>query len=128
MTEEFDWKDYLDRFMNAYNSLPELPNILPSIAPLLFQYEIEDQPDMNFWQSFEAEKVNWGLGKPDQEGIPITIHRTSSEMIRKVLSGEKDAMQATMEGSYKVDGDMNKLIACTPLLPLNGKAHNEIQK
>ena len=48
--------------------------------------------------------------------------------IKKVNSGESNPIEATMAGRYLVEGDMAKLMACTPLAPLNGKVHALISK
>ena len=54
---------------------------------------------------------------------------TNFEVIKKVNSGETNPIEATMAGTYDVDGDPTKLMACAPLLPLNAKAHEKaIQK
>lgn len=46
--------------------------------------------------------------------------------MKKVNSGETNPIEETMAGKYIVEGDMTKLIACTPLAPLNGKVHDII--
>ena len=123
MTTKAEWKDYLTRYVKAYNSLPELPPIIKSIAPLLFQYQITDKPELSYWFFIEKDKISWGLGQKSGSGIPTVIHKTDIETMKKVNSGETDPIQATMTGSYNIDGDVTKLMACAPLLPLSAKAH-----
>lgn len=120
---ETKWEQYLTSFMTAFNALPELKTHLKSIAPLFFQYIITDKPEMSYWQLFTENEVRWGMGLGEKPDIPTIIHKTDFETIKKVNSGESNPIQATMEGTYVVEGDMAKLIACTPILPLNAKAH-----
>ncbi len=129
MSEREKWEAYLDRFVKAFNALPEVPPLLKNIAPLLFQYEITDRPEMSFWELIEEDKMNWGMGKyQGARVVPTIFHKTDFETIKKVNSGEIDPIQATMSGKYTVEGDVGKLMACAPLLPLNPKAHAASQK
>jgi len=124
-----EWESYLTDFMNAYNELPDLAQLLQPIAPLIFQYIITDMPEMNYWQLIEKDKMRWGMGEYSGPEAPKIIHKTDFETIQKVNSGESDPIQATMSGTYVVEGDVSKLMACAPLLPLNAKAHAKaIQK
>jgi len=123
-----EWEAYLKSFMNAYNELPELKPLLKPMSPLIFQYVITDSPEMNFWQSLDAEKMNWGMGQYSGPNAPKIIHKTDFETIKKVNSGETDPIQATMARKYFIEGDLTKLMACAPLLPLNAKAHSIVMK
>ena len=118
-----EWEAYLTRFMKAYNELPDLKPLLEPIAPLIFQYNISDKPEMNYWQFVEKDKMDWGMGEYSGPDAPKIIHKTDFATIQKVNSGESDPIQATMAGTYTVEGDVTKLMACAPLLPLNAKAH-----
>lgn len=128
MSEKTQWKNYLTKFMKAYNSIPELSSLLPSVEPLIFQYDITDHPEMNFWLLFGKDKVTWDMGQNQQKEIPKLVHHADLATVKLVLAGEKDPISATAEGIYMVDGALDKLMACTPLLPLLGKAHNISQK
>lgn len=125
METKEEWEDYLTRYMKAYNDLPDLESLLSPIAPLVFQYIITDKPEMNYWQLVKKDKMDWGMGSYSGPEVPKIIHKTDFETIKKVNSGESDPIQATMSGSYVVEGDVTKLMACAPLLPLNAKAHKE---
>lgn len=122
-----EWENYLKDFISAYNNLSELSPILGTVAPLLFQFRISDNPEMNFWFSFETERVIQGMGENSESSIPKLYHIADFDTMRNVLSGTIDPISATSEGKYKIIGDMNILTACTPLLPLNEKAHNLIK-
>ena len=128
MNTKEEWETYLSRFMDAYNDLPDLKPILEPIAPLVFQYIITDNPEMNYWQYVESDRMQWGMGEYSGPEAPKIIHKTDFETMKKVNSGESDPIQATMEGTYVVEGDVTKLMACAPLLPLNAKAHAEAVK
>ncbi len=123
-----EWENYLSQFFKIYNELPELSPLLKPVAPLLFQYKISDKPEMDYWQIMEEDKVIWGMGEYTGDGIPKVIHKTDFNTIKKVNSGESNPIEATMTGKYFVEGDMAKLMACTPLAPLNGKTHALISK
>ncbi len=123
METKEEWESYLTRFVKAYNELPDIGSLLEPVAPLLFQYLITDRPEMNYWQLMEKEKMIWGMGEYSGPDAPKIIHKTDFATIKKVNSGETDPIQATMGGTYVVDGDPTLLMACAPLLPLNGKAH-----
>lgn len=123
-----EWERYLNDFTSAYNNLSELPPILKNVAPIIFQFRISDNSKMNFWFSYENERVSMGMGENKEKSIPRLVHITDFSTVQAVLSGKIDAIAATCEGKYKLIGDMNKLTACTPLLPLNGKAHKLIKK
>ena len=66
-----------------------------------------------------------GENTEDKDFIKL-IHKADFEVVRKVFSGEQNPVQATMAGLYIVDGDMAKLMACAPLLPLQVKAHEKV--
>ena len=66
-----------------------------------------------------------GENTEDKDFIKL-IHKANFEVVRKVFSGEQNPVQATMAGLYIVDGDMAKLMACSPLLPLQVKAHVKV--
>ena len=121
-----EWNDYLDKFFKAYNELPELLPLLKPIAPLLFQYRITDKHEMDYWQLMEEDKVSWGAGEYSGHTNSTIIHKTDFETMKKINSGETNPIEETMAGRYIVEGDMTKLIACTPLAPLNGKVHDII--
>jgi len=124
-----EWESYLTNFMNAYNELPDLAPLLQPVSPLLFQYIITDRPEMNYWQFIEKDKMRWGMGEYSGAEAPKILHKTDFQTIKKVNSGESDPIQASMAGTYVVEGDVSKLMACAPLLPLNAKAHAKaIQK
>ena len=128
MDTKEEWEAYLTRFMDAYNKLPDLETLLEPVGPLVFQYVINDKPEMNYWQFINKDKMDWGMGDYTGPEAPTIIHKTDFATIQKVNSGESDPIQATMAGTYVVEGDVTKLMACAPLLPLNGKAHAEAIK
>jgi putative sterol carrier protein len=78
---------------------------------------------MDYWQLMEATRMSWGLGEYSGSPAPKVIHKTDFETIKRVNAGETDPIQATMSGKYVVEGDVSKLMACAPLIPLNPKAH-----
>ena len=123
MNTKKEWEAYLTKFMKAFNEQPDLKALLKPVAPLVFQYVISDRPEMNFWQTFEEDKVKLGIGKYSGPIVTKTIHKTNFETVKQVLSGESDPVQATIAGTYTIEGDLTKLIACSALLPLNGNAH-----
>ncbi|TXT60979.1 MAG: hypothetical protein BAJALOKI1v1_1200008 [Promethearchaeota archaeon] len=127
MDTKEEWEAYLDKFMKAYNELPDLKPLIEPVAPLAFQYHITDRPEMNYYQLIEKDGMSWGMGEYSGEA-PILIHETSFETMKKVNSGESNPIQETMAGNYNVDGDPTKLMACAPLLPLNAKAHENAMK
>lgn len=123
-TNRADWEAYLERLTKALNDLPELTPILNDIAPVIFQYHISDRPEFNYWHVFEKDKVRWGMGENTEENITKLIHKTDFDMLNKVNAGEVNPIQATMDGTYAVDGDPMKLVACSPLVPVTVKAHD----
>jgi len=124
LTKE-EWEAYLTRFMDAYNELPDLAPMLEPVSPLIFQYLITDKPEMNYWQFIDKDKMRWGMGEYSGSDAPKILHKTDFATIKKVNSGESDPIQETMAGTYIVEGDVSKLMACAPLLPLNAKAHKK---
>lgn len=125
METKEEWEAYLTRFMDAYNKLPDLAPLLEPIAPLVFQYLITDKPEMSYWQFIDKDKMSWGMGEYSGPDTPTIFHKTDFVTVKKVNSGESDPIQATMAGTYVVEGDVTKLMACAPLLPLNAKAHEK---
>jgi collagenase-like PrtC family protease/putative sterol carrier protein len=121
-----EWEQYLERYMKAYNELPELSELLEPVAPIVFQFEITDKPEMDYWQFFTSEGVKWGMEGFSDGDVPKIIHKTDFETIKKVNSGEIDAIQVSMTDKYEISGDMGKLMKCAPLLPLNEKVHSKI--
>ena len=125
METKEEWEAYLTRFMEAYNKLPDLAPLLEPIAPLVFQYQISDKPEMNYWQFIDKDKMLWGMGEYSGADAPKIIHKTDFATIKKVNSGESDPIKETMAGTYVVEGDVTKLMACAAILPLNAKAHEK---
>ncbi|HUY01249.1 MAG TPA: SCP2 sterol-binding domain-containing protein [Candidatus Deferrimicrobium sp.] len=123
MTEQQEWKAYLERYIKAYNALPEVPPLLKTIAPLVFNYQITDRPEMSYWFLIKEDKISWGIGDYQGPSIPTVVHKTDFETMKQVNSGESDPIQATMSGTYVIEGDVAKLMACAPLIPLSAKAH-----
>ena len=121
------WTEYIERLTKEFNDLPEVPPILASIEPTVFQYSINDHPELNFWHAFDKNGIRGGMGEntEDKDFIKL-IHNADFEVVRKVFSGEQNPIQATMDRIYIVDGDMAKLMACAPLLPLQVKAHEKV--
>jgi MoaA/NifB/PqqE/SkfB family radical SAM enzyme len=117
------WEAYLERLTKALNDIPDLSPVLNNIAPVMFQYEISDRPEYNYWHIFEKDKVRLGLGKNTGDNFLRLIHKTDFDTLNKVNAGEINPVQATMDGTYAVDGEMSKLMACAPLIPLTIKAH-----
>jgi len=126
MDTKEEWESYLTKYMKAFNELPDLPPLLDPIAPLIFQFVITDRQEMNYWQFVEKSKINWGMGEYSGPNAPKIFHKTDFDTLKKTLSGESDPIQETMAGTYVVEGDMSKLMACAPLLPLNAKAHEKV--
>ncbi len=125
MNTKEEWEAYLTRFMKAYNELPDLKSMLEPVAPLVFQYKISDRPEMDYWQKIEKDSMKWGMGEYSGPEVPKILHKTNFETIKKVNSGESNPIEATMAGTYVIEGDVTKLMACAPLLPLNAKAHEK---
>jgi putative sterol carrier protein len=111
--------------MKAYNEFPDLKMLIKPLAPLLFQYIVSDNSEMNYWQLLDEDKVCWGMGQYSGKDVPKVINKTNFETIKKINSGESDPIQATMAGIYTVEGDIAKLMACAPLIPFNAKAHQK---
>jgi hypothetical protein len=68
MTEQQEWKAYLERYIKAYNALPEVPPLLKTIDPLLFNYQITDRPEMSYWEA-NPKWMALGLGLNNPEGF-----------------------------------------------------------
>ncbi|MFX1446400.1 MAG: U32 family peptidase, partial [Promethearchaeota archaeon] len=128
MDTKKEWEEYLTKYMEAFNDLPDLEPLLDSLTPLIFQFFVTDREEMNYWQFVEKDKLNWGMGEYSGPDAPKISHKTDFNTLKKTLSGETDPIQATMAGTYVVEGDMSKLMACAPLLPLNAKAHAKINQ
>ena len=121
------WTEYIEKLTNEFNDLPEVPPILASIEPTVFQYSLKDHPKLNFWHAFDKNGIRGGIGENTEDKAFIKlIHKADFEVIRKVFSGEQDPIKATMEGIYVVEGDMTKLMACAPLLSLQVVAHEKV--
>lgn len=128
MNTKKEWEAYLTSFMKAFNAMPELKPILPTLAPLVYQYVITDRPEMNYWQSLDKTHITWGMGEYSGPKAPVMIHKANFETIQKVHAGQADPIAETMAKRYEVGGDMTKLMACVPLLPLYPKAHAKVMK
>jgi MoaA/NifB/PqqE/SkfB family radical SAM enzyme len=121
--DKAEWENYLKELTNAMNELPEIAPLLKEIAPIIFQYQLNDHPEYNYWHAFDADGIRWGLGENTEETPHKLFHKTDFATLRKVNAGEDNPIQATMAGTYAVDGDVSKLMSCAPLIPLTAKAH-----
>ena len=124
LSKKEDWIAYLTQLTKELNNLSELPPLLENISPVIFQYILTDRPDLNYWHYFKKDGVTYGLGEINEENVPILSHKTDFETHKNVNAGTNNPIQATMEGIYAVDGDMTKLMACSPLIPITTKAHD----
>jgi MoaA/NifB/PqqE/SkfB family radical SAM enzyme len=121
------WTDYIGRLTKEFNDLPEVKPLLANVEPTIFQYNLNDHPELNFWHSFDKNGIRGGMGENTEDKNYIKlIHKADFEVVRKVFSGEQNPVQATMAGLYVVDGDMAKLMACAPFLPLQVVAHEKV--
>lgn len=121
------WEAYLNKLTKAFNELPEVIPILKSIEPTIFQYNLNDHPELNYWHAFDKNGIRFGMGENTHDTNFIKlVHKADFEIVKQVNSGEQNPVQATMAGLYVVDGDMAKLMACAPLLPLQVKAHLKV--
>lgn len=121
------WTEYIERLTKEFNALPEVPPILNAIEPTIFQYNLNDHPELNFWHAFDKNGIHGGMGEntEDKNFIKL-IHKADFEVVRKVFNGELNPIEATMARIYLVEGDMAKLMACAPLLPLQVVAHEKV--
>lgn len=126
LSNENDWNSYLTQLTEEMNNITELPPLLEKISPVIFQYQINDRPDFNYWHYFKKEGVSMGRGEIKDENVPLIIHKTDFETLKDVNAGTNNPIQATMAGTYVVDGDMKKLMDCAPLIPITAKAHANI--
>ncbi|MFX0102677.1 MAG: hypothetical protein ACFFCS_24130 [Candidatus Hodarchaeota archaeon] len=123
MTTLEEWKQYLEHFLGALEEMPEFQKLLPQIEPLVFQYDITDNKEMNYWKLMANGDIKWEMGEYSGDEAPTIIHSACLDIIKKVNAGETNPIEETAAGNYKVDGDMTKLMAAVPLLSLYGKAH-----
>ncbi len=128
LSNKEDWNSYLSLLTKELNNLSELQPILEKVSPIIFQYQITDQPSFNYWHYFKKDGVSLGLGEIDDDDVSKLIHKTDFETLKSVNAGINNPIQATMEGTYEVTGDMTKLMACAPLIPVTAKAHNVVIK
>ena len=121
------WAEYLEKLTKEFNDLPEVKPLLVNVEPTIFQYSLNDHPELNFWHAFDKNGIRGGMGEntEDKDFIKL-IHKADFEVIRKVFSGEQNPIEATMSGIYVVEGDMAKLMACAPFLPLQVVAHEKV--
>ncbi|MFW9864610.1 MAG: radical SAM protein [Candidatus Thorarchaeota archaeon] len=121
------WTDYIERLTKEFNELPDVKPLLANVEPTVFQYNLNDHPELNFWHAFDKNGIRGGMGEnvENKDYIQL-IHRADFDVVRKIFSGEQNPVQATMAGLYKVDGDMAKLMACAPFLPLQVVAHEKV--
>jgi len=122
-----EWNNYLKILTQAMNDNEKILPVLKSVSPLVFQYSIADNPNFNYWHKFESSGVSFGIGTI-QESMPTIHHKTDQNTLIKVNSGETNPIQATMDGIYVVDGDITKLMACAPLIPITVEAHEATLK
>jgi len=121
------WTEYIEQLTKEFHDLPEVPPILASIEPTVFQYSLNDHPELNFWHAFDKNGIRGGMGENTEDNDYIKlIHKADFEVVRKVFSGEQNPIEATMTGIYLVEGDMTKLMACASLLPLQVVAHEKV--
>lgn len=120
---KIEWQGYLSNLMKSLNELPELQSVIEAINPLILQYQITDDSNMDFWQAFENSKMEWGMGQFNGSDVPKLIHKTDFENIQRVFAGEANPIQETVAGRYAVEGETEKLMACIPLITLYAKAH-----
>lgn len=117
------WIAYLEHLTRTLNELPELRPVLDKSAPVVFQYCMQDFSEYNYWWSLKKDGVKWALGENTEENIPKVIHKANLDVIKKINAGDIHPVQARMDRTYSIDGDMRKFMECTPLLPIIVKAH-----
>ena len=129
LLDKAKWTDYIGKLTKEFNDLPEVKPLLENVEPTIFQYSLNDHPELNFWHSFDKNGIRGGMGEnTEDKDYILLIHKADFDVVRKVFSGEQNPVQATMAGLYVVDGDMAKLMACSPFLPLQVVAHEKVIK
>jgi len=127
LLDKTKWTNYIEQLTMEFNNLPDVKPLLKNIEPTVFQYHLNDHPELNFWHAFDKNGIRGGMGENTEDGDYIRlIHKADFEVVRKVFSGEQNPVQATMAGLYLVEGDMAKLMACAPFLPLQVVAHEKV--
>ncbi len=56
------WTEYIGTLTKEFNNLPEVQPILATIEPTIFQYNLADHPELNFWQAFDKNGIRGGMG------------------------------------------------------------------
>jgi putative sterol carrier protein len=122
MNEE-EWFAYLRKMTDKLNSYEECKDLIKSVGQATFQYKITDHESYSFAQEYDGTRVTLHRGFVSD---PTVTHTTTFEVMRGVFAGTTNPITATMQGKYKVAGNMAKLIKSQGILAYVRKAHSEI--
>ena len=126
LTDPDTWKQYIEHLASEMNAMTQVIDLLKEKDATLFQYRINDKPELNYWQIFQKTGMSTGMGEYNGDGLIKLIHKMDFDTLIKVNSGESNPIQATMAGQYVVEGDMAALMDLGPILPLQVEAHKVV--
>jgi putative sterol carrier protein len=118
-----EWFSYLQKITDRLNSYTDCKDLIRSVGQATFQYKITDYEDYSFAQEYDGTKVTLRRGVvPD----PTVTNSTALEIMKGVIAGTTNPIIATVQGKYKVAGNMRKLMKSRGILAYLKKAHSEI--
>lgn len=118
-----EWFTYLQKMIDKLNSYDECKDLIRGVGQATFQYEITDYEDYSFAQEYDGTKIVLHRGFISN---PTVTHSTTLEVMRGVFAGTINPIDATVEGKYKVKGNMAKLMKSQGILAYLKKAHSEV--
>ena len=118
-----EWSNYLQKIADKINSYPECKEFFEALGEVSFQYKVTDEPGYSFYQEYKGLQLYIHVGTIDN---PTVTHIMKFDVIRGVLAGTINPIDATAKGNYAIEGNMAKLLKAAGLIPYIKKAHLEI--
>lgn len=105
----FGSKEWLDAYVEMYNSRPELQSALKDLTAKV-AYEFTDRPDIAPKFVHIVDGVVKDYGEVDDINANEYVIRANYETWKLMTLGELDPMNALMAGKVKVTGNMAALL------------------
>ncbi len=114
----FGSRDWIDAVVAALNAQPELPRALAGLgrdAAVVIEADPPAWPAaVSAWISQEGGRIaRWRLLADEDEVLelePAYVVRAPYRLVRGILRGEVDPVQAALSGRVKVAGDLEALV------------------
>lgn len=109
-----DWESLLSRMFERISRHPQCVPILREIGRINFQLQIEDRPELSYWEEYLGDRVVPHLGQAVECAVEAA---TTFSVFVGTLLRSISIMEAAADEVWVLRGDTTALMRCANLLP-----------